>query len=262
MALINSNLLIDSNLNIKRVNRLFNKYKSVKNHNSKKCLKYQSKLFKYLNNNHVHKEVLFSIAIEISNTLCNLNRYEEAINYLKQLITDLIEENQTDIINNDLQAVYQLLLKCYQEIGDFEQVIDFGTKLIQFNLSETNRAELYSLIGRYQIIAYFSYKKMSCLFKALSFCDEAVKIYERLNMHYTQSYTYSLYDCAEIYFYLEDYDLSIKYLEQTEQSISSTELADLLYNVYTLYGQIYHIKGYKETVIYYRNKCKEMDLAM
>lgn len=182
-------------------------------------------------------------------TLYYLKKYKESIFYLSKLL------NSTD---EDLlyEAHYYLYLNFY-ETSDYDNLIEFGLKACEYiGIPEATKAKIFSNVGRFNYMLHLSTNRMNYLYRALYYNTESQKILEKLNKTDTEDYFYTLYDCGDINFYLEDYDIAIDYYEKVEEKTSNP---DLLFGIYTNLMEIYNEKGFRDTMLFYKRKMQTLN---
>lgn len=229
----------------------------------KKAIKYMNKALIILNKTndkmHISKGFLLK---NIGNCLFNLGKYKEAINKLNiaSKIYNLIEEDST----NDLYDVYFDLYNCYFEISDYVNIINFGLKAIECSNSETiKNAKILASVARFHLMIYFSNKRVSNLIRGLHYNTESKKMFDKLNETNTLDYAYCVYDCAELFYYLEDIDSAIKFYEITlNLAMEINKCDNLLYGIYFNLSNIYKEKGYIDTMLFYINKAKKLSIKL
>ncbi len=221
-------------------------YKNKAKH--KKCFKLERKLLAIIKfGDELYQDVIKSHG----ETLINLQKYKEAIPYLL-----LALENKTN--PKELYEINHYLFKAYYELSNYQQVIIYGIKLIEYDeIDPFEKATLLSIIGRFNYMMYLARNKMAYLIRGLHYNTESQKLFKELKKTNNMEYLYTLYDCGDINFALEDYDTAITYYEQVEKL---TDDSNLLFGIYINLMHIYKNKGYKDTMLLYKSKLKALNL--
>jgi tetratricopeptide (TPR) repeat protein len=153
------------------------------------------------------------------------------------------------------------LYYCHLKLGNSNSLIFYGQLAVEhIHLDSKTKCKIYSSIGRFYLLTYLETFKTSNLIKGISSSTDAIELYKALNYEPVNDYIDCLYDCGELCFYINDYDLSLKYYEDILNFSSSLTISsNILFGVYSNLSHIYHVKGYKETEQYYNKKLLEIE---
>lgn len=210
----------------------------------KKCYKLENKLISLTS---TEADVYPKLIIQHGKTLFSLKRFHDAIKYFKISLSTL----------KDDALIYQVntyLFKTYYEISDYENIIKYGLATCEYqNIDILEKANILAIVGRFYYLQHLSSNKKVYLIRGLFYNTESQKLFNQTKQTNTENYFYTLYDCADINFGLEDYDTAQKLYEKLEKMTNDN---DLLLGIYTNLAYIYKEKGYFDTNLFYERKIK------
>lgn len=208
----------------------------------RKCLKVIKKIIPQLNNN---EELFFTFMKHQGLALFHLGKYQEALPYLTMVLDKTTDEEKAYEIN-------KYLFHCYFQISDYQNIINYGIKVSEYkNITLEEKANMCSIVARFYYLMHLQTNLKVYLIRGLYYNTEALKLYHHINDFSSKNYLYTLYDCADINFALEDYDSAISYYEKVEKLTNDN---DILFGVYTNLTYIYKLKGYFDTMLFYKRK--------
>ncbi|HEY8364380.1 MAG TPA: hypothetical protein VIK84_02300 [Haloplasmataceae bacterium] len=214
----------------------------------KKCLKWEKKIIPLIKN---MGELEVKTLLQHGKTLYHLRKYREAIFYLRQSLNICPNDNP-----HILYEIHLYLFKSYYEVSDYYNIITFGIKTALYeNIEPIKKAKIFAIVGRFYYLLHLSSNKKGYLIRGLFYNSEAIKLFQELNYTKTEDYLLALYDSGDIYYGLEDYDSAIKYYELIEQM---SDNPDYLFGIYCNLIDIYKEKGYKDTMMHYKQKLKSL----
>lgn len=225
----------------KKVNILFTKKKY------RKCFKILNKIIPLIDSD---EELFFTFIKQQGLTLYNLHKYQEAIFYLEIALNKAKDDKSK-------YEIHKILFNSYIQISDYQKIIDYGLKVSEYkDISLSEKAKILSIVSRFYYLLYLQSNLKVYLIRGLFYNTECQKIFNQLNDNCSQDYMYTLYDCADINFGLEDYDTAINYYEKVE---NMTNDPDILYGIYANLSYIYKEKGYLETMMFYKSKINALN---
>jgi tetratricopeptide (TPR) repeat protein len=255
--------MLNTTLTAQKIDRLRNKDKKyLQNNMFNKSLKCKFNILNLLKDQEGHYfKIIYGETLKSIGQILYRERkkYKEAISYLKRSLNAFSSCKTFSEQPNILFELYYDLYKCCYEVSDREGLIKYGElSANNCNISEDLKCKIYTNIGRFNLLEYLEYSQYKYLFRAIFYCTEAIKLYENLKNVNSIEYIQCLFDCGEIYYFLNDYDFSIICFEEVillNNKISVSK--DLLYSVYYRMSEIYKEKGYEETSLYYLSESKK-----
>jgi len=214
--------------------------------NYKKCFKIINKIIPLLDDN---EKLFFNFIKQQGLTLFYLKKYQEAIFYLELALNKSVDEK-------NIYELQKYLFNNYFKLGDYENIIKYGLTLTQHKkIPLFEKAKVLSIVSRFYYLKFLQSNKKVYLIRGLYYNTECQNVFKELNDNSSKDYMYTLYDCADINFGLEDYDTAINYYEKVE---NKTNDPDVLFGVYSNLSYIYKKKGYLDTMLYYKRKLNSL----
>jgi len=228
----------------------------------RKCLKVKQKLSRLLKKEVEESHILIGFSdYLIGETYYQLKKYHKATPFLESALKVFKQSNNSQH-NYYIYEVYNTLYHCSYHLCKHSDVIDYGLKALEYEeIDQREKANILARVARFHFILFLSKRSFSYLIRALHYNTESRKIYLALNDTSNEQYIYSVYDCGDIFYYLEDYQNAVKYFEESLQLATESNLgADLMYNIYQSLANVYQEIGYTDTMLFYKKKSQELNV--